>query len=82
MSYHLTPIAKGVYGQASKLQEEVAELMDAHDQGIKIMVMNELADLYGAMRAYAKNLNLTMEDLEAMANVTERAFASGRRKAQ
>jgi NTP pyrophosphatase (non-canonical NTP hydrolase) len=77
--YHLDKIPKGVLGEVSKIQEEVAELADAHKQGIKLMAMVELADLYGAMEAYAQNLGITMEDVKAMAEVTKRAFENGRR---
>jgi hypothetical protein len=38
-----------------------------------------LADVYGALRDRAKALGLTIEDLEKMADATERAFKSGHR---
>lgn len=79
MSYHLTNIAKGVLGELSKIQEEVDEIKDAQAQNCKIMVHAELADLYGAVEAFAKNHNLTMDDLRIMNEATKRAFASGRR---
>lgn len=80
--YHLTPISKGKLGEVSKIVEEVTELQDASDQGIKVMVLAELADLYGAMDAYlnANFPGITMTDLAAMAIVTKRAFDSGDRK--
>lgn len=77
--YHLTPIAKGVLGEPSKIIEEAAEFADAVAQGAKIMGLIELADLLGAIKAYLVKHNLTLEDLETMSSITERAFANGRR---
>ncbi len=78
--YHVAVIPKGVYGEASKIAEEAAEFADAHRQGVVIMELVELADLYGAVRAYVGRHGLTMADLERMADVTERAFKSGARR--
>jgi phosphoribosyl-ATP pyrophosphohydrolase len=72
--YHTVEITKGVLGQSSKIQEELDELKDAEKQGVKILIHCELADLYGALRVYAATYGLTMEDLAAMAALTERAF--------
>lgn len=77
--YHLTPIAKGVLGEPSKIIEEAAEFADAVQQGATIMGLVELADLQGAIRAYLARFNLTLADLDAMADITERAFVNGRR---
>lgn len=77
--YHLTPIAKGVMGEPSKIIEEAAEFADAVDQGATIMALVELADLMGAAKAYLARHNLTLADLETMSVITERAFANGRR---
>lgn len=79
--YHVTPIEKGVLGQSSKILEEVLELMDAERQGSKIMAQVELADLFGAYKAYiASNYpERTIEDFTSFSAITERAFNSGRR---
>ena len=77
--YHLVPIAKGVLGEPSKIIEEAAEFADAVAQGATIMGLIELADLLGAIKAYLVRHNLTLEDLETMSSITERAFANGRR---
>jgi NTP pyrophosphatase (non-canonical NTP hydrolase) len=79
--YHLKPIEKGVLGEASKVQEEVEEFMDAVEQGVSIMALVELADLMGAVIAYlAKHHpNMTLQDLLAMNEVTARAFRNGKR---
>lgn len=79
MGYHKRKIVKGVYGHVSKIREELEELEDSEEQGVTIMAMVELADLYGAIRAYAKTLGLGMEDLEKMADRTEEAFRDGTR---
>ena len=77
--YHLRPIAKGVLGEASKIIEEAAEFADAIEQGVEVMALVELSDMYGAMRMYLAKRNLTMLDLERMSDVTERAFRNGHR---
>jgi hypothetical protein len=79
--YHLVEIPKGILGEPSKIAEEVAELQDAYSQGVSIMALIECADLYGAIRAYLTKHHpgTSMSDLEAMADVTERAFNNGRR---
>lgn len=79
--YHLKPIAKGELGELSKLDEELAELHDAAAQGVKIMELVELSDLYGAMRLYLERHHpgTTMADLEKMNDVTRRAFLNGHR---
>lgn len=80
--YHLTPIVKGELGQPSKVAEECAEFIDACAQDCRVMALVELADLYGAMRAYLAHHHptLNMRDLEIMADINERAFRNGRRR--
>lgn len=75
--YHRVPIKKGTLGEISKIQEELDELADAEHQGVRILMMCELADLYGALRAYAKKYNLKMSDLHDMAKLTRHAFKTG-----
>jgi hypothetical protein len=50
--YHLNKIPKGELGKWSKITEEWAEFEDAKQQGSKIMMAVELADLYGAVREF------------------------------
>jgi hypothetical protein len=50
--YHVDNIQRGEYGEISKIVEEVAELKDAAKQGIKVMVLVELADIVGAIVGY------------------------------
>lgn len=79
--YHLSFIPKGVLGELSKIREELLEAEDAQEQGASVMVLVELSDLVGALKAYlkAKHPSVTLSDLEKMADITARAFASGRR---
>lgn len=82
MSYHITKIEPGVYGEASKIREEFEEFMDASEtQGCKVMELVELSDMIGAIEAYVKlKYNMNLNDLIQMSNVTKRAFNSGHRK--
>lgn len=81
MGYHSIKINKGVLGEASKIQEEFEEFMDAHVNGAKILELCELADLYGAIEAYLnkKYPGTTMSDLDQMAYLTKTAFTDGSR---
>lgn len=77
--YHVREIPPGVFGEISKIREELEELEDAHAQGVRIMELCELSDLYGAIEAYAQTLGVTMEDLRAMNDRTKKAFHDGTR---
>jgi len=79
LGYHKRSIAKGVLGEVSKIREELEELEDAEEQGVKILAICELADLYGALRLVARRYHLSMEDLKEMADRTEEAFREGSR---
>jgi phosphoribosyl-ATP pyrophosphohydrolase len=80
--YHLAEIPRGVLGEASKIAEECAELMDAVAQNSKVMALVELSDLVGAIEAYLliEHPNVSLEDLQAFSQITARAFRSGRRE--
>lgn len=81
MSYHLRKIqTQGVFGQTSKIREELEELEESLEQNNHILALCELADLYGAVEGVAENLNCRMEDIIKMAAATKRAFESGSRK--
>lgn len=79
--YHIVQIEKGEIGEISKIQEEVYELADAHEQQSKIMELVELSDLVGAIKLYLRRHHpgITMHDLDIMATITERAFVNGKR---
>ena len=80
--YHIAAIPRGEFGQLSKIFEELHEAQDAEDQGVKLMVLQELSDAIGAMEGYLKkhSPNVTLQDLIDMSKVTQRAFMSGNRK--
>ena len=78
--YHVRPIAKGVYGEPSKIREELEELEDALEQGNRIMALVELSDLYGALKAVAENLGATMSEVRIMAEKTSEVFRKGGRR--
>ena len=79
--YHLRNIPKGVFGELSKIKEEIEEIEDSIDQNSKVMEVMELSDLYGAIQGYLEKYHpdVTMEDLRIMSDITQRAFRSGAR---
>ena len=79
MGYHKNIIAKGTYGSASKVREELEEYEDAMEQKCEIMAQVELADLYGALEALAWSHGLDMNDLRIMSKITSNAFKDGTR---
>lgn len=80
MGYHKREIPRGKWKEFSKIEEEFVELQDAHEQGVKIMELCELADLYGAIEGYVEDkFGLTMKDIAAMNERTAAAFQSGAR---
>lgn len=74
--YHVTEIAKGELGEVSKIQEELDELKDSLAQGCTVMVLVELADLYGAIECYLQKHHpgLTMDDLKIFSAITKRSY--------
>ena len=80
MGYHKRKINKGVLGEFSKVQEEIEELQDAHEQDNAILMLCELSDLMGAIEAFTKNkYNLRLTDLISFSNLTKSAFKEGKR---
>lgn len=77
--YHKTEIKRGVYGEYSKIYEEFEEFLDAVSQDNPVMALMELSDMLGAMRAYVKKYNMTLDDLIKMTDTTERVFTEGYR---
>ena len=77
--YHKDIIVKGIYGQLSKITEELQELKDAETQNNYILLLCELSDLYGAIEAYALSMNISMETIKVMSNATKRSFDIGDR---
>lgn len=79
--YHLKEPTRGVYGELSKIYEEVEELRDANEQSAKLMVLQELSDILGAVDGYLRKHypNISIYDLWTMTKITKRAFESGQR---
>lgn len=81
MGYHINKINKGILGEFSKVQEEWEELMDARQQGGKVLELCELSDLYGAIDAYLRSeYTMTIDDIKTMSDMTVSAFREGSRK--
>lgn len=81
MGYHKDPIPKGKLGEFSKVEEEFLELKDAFKQQHKILELCEMADLIGAVEAYANNkYNMSLDDILQMKNSTKEAFEEGKRE--
>lgn len=81
MGYHMRKIqTQGVFGEPSKIAEELEELEEALEQENPILALCELADLYGALEAVAEKLGTTIDDVRKMAEATKRAFEDGDRK--
>ena len=72
MSYHLREIKRGEFGEISKIQEELDELIDSVEQNNKIMALCELSDIFGAMAGYLEkhHAGITMQDLAIMSGAT------------
>jgi len=81
MGYHVNEIKKGQLGLSSKIQEELDELIDAEQQGVRILVLCELADIVGAIDCYLKYkfTGMSIQDLIEMSKLTEKAFKDGSR---
>jgi len=81
MGYHTRAIDKGVLGEFSKIQEEWEELLDARQQGAKVLELCELSDLYGAIDLYlTKQYGMSINDIKQMSEMTASAFMAGTRK--
>jgi hypothetical protein len=61
--FHKARIKKGVYGELSKIQEELDEAKDAEDQGIQLMLLIELSDIIGAVEGVAEKHGMSLKDL-------------------
>lgn len=81
VGYHIKKPKKGVYGEFSKIEEEMKELEDALNQNAKIMALHELSDMLGAMKGFLEKYypDFTIDDLEKMSDITKRAFINGDR---
>ncbi|MBX9722744.1 MAG: hypothetical protein K2X81_15195 [Candidatus Obscuribacterales bacterium] len=64
--YHIRKIVKGVIGESSKIYEELQELEDSEEQGVRLMALIELSDMYGTIQRYLEKHfpDVTMDDLK------------------
>lgn len=61
--FHKTEITRGVYGELSKVQEELDEAVDAEAQGQDLMLLVELSDIVGAVAGVASKYGMSIEQL-------------------
>jgi len=61
--FHKTKINKGIYGELSKIREELEEAYDAENQGQDLMLLIELSDIIGAVAGVAKKYGFSLEQL-------------------
>jgi phosphoribosyl-ATP pyrophosphohydrolase len=61
VGYHIAPIPHGVYGQMSKVVEEIHEAMDAYNQGNHLMVLLELSDVILAMHGVTQGQGVSVK---------------------
>ena len=63
MKFHKAIIQKGIYGQLSKIKEELDEAYDAESQNQDLMLLIELSDIIGAVEGVSKKYGFTIEQL-------------------
>lgn len=61
--WHVRQIQKGIYGELSKIQEELDEAVDAEEQEQILMLFYELSDIIGAVGGVAKKYGMTLEQI-------------------
>lgn len=82
VGYHLVSIKKYPAGSPGKIREELEEFEDALAQDCRLMAIQELSDIVGAIRLWleAEGIGLSLDDLIVMSNITRRVFENGARK--
>jgi len=63
MKFHKAIIQKGIYGELSKIKEELDEAFDAESQNQDLMLLIELSDIIGAVEGVSKKYGFTIEQL-------------------
>lgn len=69
MGFHKRVIKKGIYGELSKIQEELEEAFDAEEQGQDLMLLIELSDMLGAIEGVSLKYGFTIEQLKEFARL-------------
>lgn len=72
--FHLRKINKGIYGELSKISEELEEAYDAQERDHKLMLMFELSDIIGAVAGVAEKYNFSLDDLVKFAKLRSEVF--------
>lgn len=67
-SFHNRKIKKGIYGEFSKIEEELDEAKEALEQGNKLMFLIELSDIIGAIEGVIEHHGLDLNDLIKFSN--------------
>lgn len=68
MKWHVNDIEKGVYGELSKIREELEEAEDALNNGNTLMMLIELSDIIGAVEGIAEKYNLSITELKTFSD--------------
>ncbi len=69
MKFHKREIPRGVYGELSKIKEELEEAYDAEEQKQDLMLLIELADIVGAAAGVAAKYHMSLDQLVAFAKL-------------
>jgi len=80
MNFHKRKIKKGVFGELSKIQEELDEAFDAEEQGQDLVLIIELSDLVGACAGVAKKYGITLKQLVKFAELRSRVAKKNKNK--
>ena len=77
MKFHKAIIQKGIYGELSKIKEELDEAYDAESQNQDLMLLIELSDIIGAVEGVSKKYGFTLEQLIAFAKLRSKVAMEG-----
>lgn len=66
--WHTKEIKKGVYGELSKVEEELEEAKDALEQNNTLMYLIELSDIVGAVEGIIEKHGLSLKELITFSN--------------
>lgn len=69
MKFHKREIPRGVYGELSKIKEELEEAYDAEEQKQDLMLLIELADIVGAAAGVSEKYGMSLDQLVAFAKL-------------
>lgn len=70
--FHEKPVTRGVYGEFSKIQEELEEAIDAAERGQTLLLRIELANLIGAVKGVADKYGFNFYELAQFSELVSR----------